>query len=74
MDFVGPREPRADFIALCREWRKEHRALADDLLARWIVHTELIGGEWRDVTMCDADRHARIATELESLLAEFAKA
>ena len=61
-------EPAADLIALCRRWRQENRALADDLLARRVVHSELIGREWRDVTVQDADRHARVAEELERLL------
>jgi hypothetical protein len=74
MDFISPREPRADFIALCRRWHDENRALADDLLARRLLHSELIAGEWRDVTMDDADRHARIAAELESLLVELGSA
>ena len=73
MNFVTPREPPAQFLELCRKWHRENRALADDLLARRLVHSELIAGEWRDVTMDDADRHARIAAELESLMLELAR-
>ncbi len=73
MNFITPSESRHDFIALCRRWHDENRALADDLLARRLVRSELIAGEWRDVTMVDADRHARIAAEFESLLAEFVR-
>ena len=73
MNFIAPSESRTDFVALCRRWHDENRALADDLLARRLVHSELIAGEWRDVTIDDADRHARIAAELETLLVEFAR-
>ena len=70
MQFTPPRELASDLKALCRKWHDENRALADDLLARRIVHTERIAGEWRDVSTQDADRHARIAAELERLLDE----
>jgi len=73
MNFVRPSESRTDFVALCRKWHDENRAMADDLMARRIVHTELIAGQWRDVTMADADRHARIANELEGLLKELSQ-
>jgi integrase len=73
MNFITPSESRPDFIALCRRWHYENRALADSLLAGRLVHSELVANEWRDVTMDDADRHARIAAELESLLVEFAR-
>jgi len=73
MNFVRPGESRADFVALCGKWHDENRALADDLMARRIVHSELIAGEWCDVTMADADRHTRIAGELESLLIEYSR-
>jgi len=73
MNFVHPRESRTDFVALCRKWHDENRAMADDLMVRRIVHSELIAGEWCDVTMADADRHARIASELESLLVELSR-
>ena len=71
MNFITPSESRPDFIALCRRWHDENRALADDLLARRLVHRELVAGEWRDVSMDDAARHARIALEMGSLLEEF---
>ena len=70
MNIVVPQESRSDFVALCRRWRDEHRALADDLLARRSKHHELCAGQWRDVTLDDADRHARIAAELEAVMAE----
>lgn len=70
MQFHGPRESTSDFKALCRKWHAENLALADDLLARRIVHTERIAGEWQDVTSNDAERHARIAAELERLIEE----
>ena len=70
MQFTQPRESISDLKALCRKWHDENRALADDLLARRIVHTERIAGEWHDVTTEDAERHARIAAELERLLDE----
>jgi len=70
MQFVAPREPGPDLLALCRRWHDENRALADDLLARRIVHTERIAGQWRDVTADDAERHARVASELEHLIDE----
>lgn len=68
MQFVAPKEPVSDLVALCRRWHDENRAVADDLFARRIVHTERIAGEWRDVTMDDAERHARVAAELERLI------
>ena len=70
MHFVAPREPASDIIALCRRWHDENRALADDLFARRIVHSERIAGEWRDVTLDDAERHARVADELQRLIDE----
>ena len=70
MSFVAPRESVSDLLALCRKWHDENRAMADDLFARRIVHTERIAGEWCDVTMDDAERHARVAAELEHLIEE----
>jgi len=73
MNFITPSESRPDFIALCRRWHDENRALAEDLLSGRLAHCELVAGEWRDVTVDDARRHARIAAELESLLVAFAR-
>jgi hypothetical protein len=70
MQFVAPREPTSDLLALCRRWHDENRAMADDLFARRIVHSERIAGEWHDVTLDDAERHARVAAELERLIEE----
>ena len=70
MHFVTPPEPPSDLLALCRRWHDENQALADDLFARRVVHRERIAGEWRDVTMDDAERHARVAAELERLIEE----
>lgn len=47
--------------------------MAEDLLSGRLAHCELVAGEWRDVTVDDARRHARIAAELESLLVAFAR-
>jgi hypothetical protein len=70
MQFIAPREAASDILILCRRWHDENRALADDLFARRIVHSERIAGEWRDVTMDDAERHARVADELQRLIEE----
>jgi hypothetical protein len=70
MQFIAPREAASDILTLCRRWHDENRALADDLFARRIVHSERIAGEWRDVTMDDAERHARVADELQRLIEE----
>jgi hypothetical protein len=70
MQLTLPSGIASDLKTLCRKWHDENRALADDLLARRIVHTERIAGEWHDVSTEDADRHARIAAELERLLDE----
>lgn len=70
MDLSVPSEARVDLIALCRRWQEENRAMADDLLARRVVHSELVARAWQNVSADDADRHARVAAELELLLLE----
>ncbi len=56
--------PSAELAALCRRWMLEHRAVADDLLARAATR-----GEPAD-RAAEALRHARVAKELEQLIGE----
>jgi len=56
-----------DLLALCERWRAENRAIADDLLARRVSHSELVDGRWQDVTMADAERHDRVLASISHL-------